>query len=116
MDKCIKLYNALGFEELGNIIIDNVQNNTIQILCNRRDSPLIELIKANDETSSIYNFKPGLHHICYEIDDLFNYKKVFKTKKIGKIFTEPITSIAWNNRKVMFACLLDGSFIEFIEI
>ena len=94
--------------------MDEIQNNRIMFLRNEIDGQRIELIEKLNEKSSVYNFKPGLHHICYEVEDKENFAEQFKEMKIGKIFTKPMTAPAIQNRVVVFACLRDGSFAEFL--
>ena len=103
----------MGYILDGDIINDNVQNNRIAFL--RCDfSPRIELIEPIDENSSIYNFKESYHHICYEVEPGEDITPKFKSMRIGKIFTKPIIAPALDNREVVFACLQNGTFVEFI--
>lgn len=113
ISKAITLYSKIGYILDGNVTIDDIQNNRIAFLyCDF--SPLIELIEPIDENSSIYNFKEGYHHICYEAEPGEDIIQKFKTMKIGKIFTKPIIAPALDNREVVFACLQNGTFVEFI--
>jgi catechol 2,3-dioxygenase-like lactoylglutathione lyase family enzyme len=108
----IEIYRKIGYCK-SRIVIDKIQNNKIVIMkhCN---SPDIELIYPLNESSSIYNFKKGYHHICYEAEPGEDIIQKFEEMKIGKIFTPPIMAPALNNRKVVFACLQNGTFIELI--
>ena len=76
-------------------------------------SQVLELIESLDETSSIYPFKDGYHHICYEVNGI-EFINDFKRLKIGKIFSEPVQALAINNRNVVFGCLNYGTFVEFL--
>ena len=111
--KAIELYERIGYKLVQGVFLDTVQNNQVAFL---ESSSLvkIELISAIDNTSSIYNFKEGYHHICYEAEFNEDIIKKFKEAKIGKIFTTPIVASAIDNRKVVFACLQNGTFIELI--
>lgn len=113
LEKNIELYLSLGYLLRDNIVHDMVQMNRIATM-SAEFSPTIELIEPLDRTSSIYNFKEGYHHICYEAEPGEDIIQKFKNLKIGKIFTQPIAAPALNNRKVVFACLQNGTFIEFI--
>jgi hypothetical protein len=103
----------LGYNSSNCITVDKYQHNNIMIL-NSEFAPSIELIEPLDEESSVYNFREGYHHICYEAELGEDIIQKFKNMKIGKIFTQPIVAPALNNRKVIFACLQNGTFIEFI--
>lgn len=74
----------------------------------------IELISPANRNSTIVNFPAGYHHICYDICDDPNYLSQFKKLKIGKVFTQPTIAPAIENRKIVFALLQDGTFVEFI--
>lgn len=103
----------MGYFLNDSIIVDKVQNNRIAIM-HSCFSPNIELIEPIDAGSSVYNFKEGYHHICYESELGEDIIQKFKEMKIGKIFTHPIVAPALDNRKVVFACLQNGIFIEFL--
>lgn len=109
----IKLYNKMGYTTTPEIEFDYIQNNKVAIM--KSDIlPSIELIEPASEKSSVAHFKKGYHHICYEAEKGENIIQNFKDMKIGKIFTPPIVAPALDNRKVVFACLQNGTFIEFI--
>ncbi len=112
--KSIKIYSKLGYKTITDIIIDQNQNNKVVFIQSSDYSQIIELIEPINETSSIYNFKEGYHHICYEIKTEENIFIKFKEMEIGKIFTKPIKSPAINNREIIFAYLRNGTFVEFI--
>lgn len=113
INKSINIYNKLGFKLKNNIVIDDVQKNRIALLktgyCLN-----FELIEPLNEESSVYNFKEGYHHICYEAEPGEDIIQKFKSMNIGKIFTQPMVAPALDNRKVVFACLQNGTFVEFI--
>lgn len=114
LDKNIELYLNLGYEKISDTIIDRIQNNRV-LFCKSCDgAQTIELIEPIDEHSSIRNFKSGYHHICYEAEPGEDIIQKFKEMRIGKIFTKPIVAPALDGRKVVFACLQNGTFIEFI--
>lgn len=112
--KSKNIYEKLGYEPITNIVFDAVQNNKVLFMKNSDYLQTIELLEPIDETSSIYNFKQGYHHICYEIESDGNFMEEFRKMKIGKIFTQSISAPAIDNREVMFACLNNGMFIEFL--
>ena len=67
LEKNVILYIKLGYDQVSDIVVDNVQQNRVVFLQNQNHK--IELIEPLNEKSSIYHFKEGYHHICYEVDD-----------------------------------------------
>lgn len=112
MEKSIMIYLKLGYDKKVDIE-DHYQFNRI-VMMERNDGTIVELIKSLDERSSVYHFQPGYHHICYELEPGEDLEKCFRKFRIGKVFTAPIIAPALQGRKVVFACLLDKTFIEFI--
>ena len=112
LKKNMTLYTKLGYDQVSDIVVDNVQQNKVVFLQNQKHK--IELIEPLNEKSSIYHFKEGYHHICYEIDSPNTFLHDFKQLKIGKIFMKPIQAPAIDDRKIVFACLTNGTFVEFL--
>ena len=112
LEKNIILYTKLGYDQVSDIVVDNVQQNRVVFLQNQNHK--IELIEPLNEKSSIYHFKEGYHHICYEVDDREAFLYDFKQLKIGKIFTKPMLAPAIGNREIVFACLTNGTFVEIL--
>ena len=112
LEKNIDMYSKLGYQQISSITVDEIQNNRIVFLQNQ--SQKIELIEPLDAKSSIFHFKDGYHHICYEAECDEDIIKTFKEARIGKIFTKPIVAPALENREVVFACLQNGVFIELV--
>ena len=113
LNKSVQIYSNLGYVLEGEIKKDDIQNNLIAMM-KSDNSPDIELIKAIDNKSTVFNTKFGYHHICFELLPNENIFRIFKEAKIGKVFTSAITAPAFNNRKVVFACLQNGTFVEFL--
>lgn len=112
--KSIEIYRKLGYAQVTDIIEDEIQNNYIVFLNAGNGTFKIELIQAIDERSSVFNFKHGYHHICYDVSRIYGFEEWFNSMKIGKIFASFITAPAIDNRKVAFALLRSGNFVEFI--
>lgn len=113
LDSALETYKKMGYIQESEIVVDNIQNILVAFLIFNDCTHRIELIQAIDSRSSIYNFKEGLHHICYNIKKNVEIE-CFKQMKIGKIFTKPIVAKALNDKKVIFALMDTGVFIEFI--
>ena len=114
MENSIDVYERLGYQKQSDIFYDNIQNNRIVFMKNISDEHVIELIEPFSNLSSVYNFPEGYHHICYVVDDYDNFLMAFKKMKIGKIFTQPIQAPAIGEKKVVFAYLKTGMFVEFL--
>lgn len=112
LEKNITIYIKLGYDQVSDIVVDNVQQNRVVFLQNQNHK--IELIEPLNENSSIYHFKEGYHHICYEIENKDAFFENFKQLKIGKIFMKSIQAPAINNCEIVFACLTNGTFVEFL--
>ena len=108
----VQLYQRMGYRIICDIDDENQMNKIV--IVRRDDSPDIELIEPINQNSTIINFKSGYHHICYETEVGEDIVKKFNKMKVGKIFTTPILAPALNNRKVVFACLYNGNFVELI--
>lgn len=113
LERDIELYTSLGYSLKNNVVCDMLQMNRVAIMCSDF-SVDIELIEPIDGTSSISNFKEGYHHICYESENNEDIINKFRGIKVGKIFTKPIAAPAFNNREVVFACIQNCTFIEFL--
>lgn len=114
LEKNIELYLKFGYKKISDIVIDQIQNNRVVFFRSSDGSQTIELIEPIDKSSSVYNCKDGYHHICYEAEQEEDIILKFKSMRIGKIFTKPIIAPALDNREVVFACLQNGTFVEFI--
>jgi len=114
IEKSIEIYKKLGYVLNSEIMIDDNQYLKIAFLKSSDGFQIIELIEPLGEKSSIKNFKDGYHHICYDVSEISDFASYFKSLKIGKIFTKPINAVALENRQIIFACLNNGIFAEFI--
>lgn len=114
LNRSIDIYTKLGYLMLDEIVVDKFQNNKIVFMKSMNKNQMIELIQPIDQTSTIYNCKEGYHHICYDVCDIPNFFDYFKSLKIGKLFTKKIKAPAIDNRYVIFGCLNNGVFLEFL--
>ena len=114
LNRNIEIYVKLNYLMVNGIVVDVFQNNKIVFMQSIDTNQMIELIEPIDQTSTVYNFKEGYHHICYDVCDIPNFFDYFKSLKIGKLFTKPIKAPAIDNRYVIFGCLNNGIFLEFL--
>ena len=113
IQKSIEIYKKIKFTQISDIIYDDYQKIKVCFIMSKENNLRIELIESVSTDSSIHNFKEGYHHICYEVSSN-NFIDEFKRLKIGKIFTKSLQATALNNRKVVFGCLNNKTFIEFL--
>ena len=102
----------LGYRPCGEVVEDFEQHNRVLFLENGEKLSRIELIEPLDSASTVRNARHGIHHICYEVDA--DFVEEFKALKIGRMLPHRYVAPALDNRKVMFACLRGGLFIEFL--
>lgn len=112
IDVDVLMYERIGYRVISEVV-DTTQMNKVTILKGNH-APNIELVEAINDNSTIKNFTSGYHHICFEAEENEDIVALFKKMNVGKIFTHPIVAPALNFRKVVFACLYNGSFIELI--
>lgn len=106
------VFGHLGYHPCGEAVEDIEQHNRILFLENGQDFSRIELIEALDDASTVRNARHGIHHICYKVDK--DFVDGFKALKIGRVLPRKYIASALDNRQVMFACLRDGLFVEFL--
>lgn len=115
LDLSSELYCKLGYIRISEIIIDRIQHNRLIFFQNPDSQEILELIEPINQDSTVNKNLNGYHHICYEIENLDEFEPEFKMYKIGKIFTNRINAPAFNNKKIIFAYLKNGTLIEFFE-
>lgn len=106
------VFERLGFQSCGEEVEDPEQHNRILFLENGQNLNKIELIEPLDGASTVRNAAPGIHHICYEVEE--DFADGFRALKIGKLLPQRYIAPALGNRQVMFACLRGGLLVEFL--
>ncbi|HPJ66746.1 MAG TPA: VOC family protein [Desulfobacteraceae bacterium] len=56
----------------------------------------------------------GLHHICFEVDDIDEEIKRVKEKG-GTVVCEPVPACGFDNRRIAFVFPVDNILVEFVE-
>jgi methylmalonyl-CoA/ethylmalonyl-CoA epimerase len=80
--------------------------------------PLFELVEPASETSPVTNFlakyRGGLHHVCYEIDDLESGLR--EAKRAGLVVASPpAPSVAFGGRRIAWVCSKKLVLMELLE-
>ena len=79
--------------------------------------PLIELVEPAGPDSPVSRFlrgRGGLHHLCYEVDDLEAHLAFCKS--IGTIVIRPpVPAVAFGGRRIAWALTRKRLLVEFLE-
>ena len=82
-----------------------------------KSNPVIELVEPAGDASPVRNFlkkRVGLHHICYEIDDLDS--GLDEAIKVGLgIVSGPTPAVAFGGRRIAWVCSTSHLLLEFLE-
>lgn len=116
IEESSNIYVNIGYEILGQVCVDYIQNNKLLILKNIITDERIELIEPLNKKSTVYNSKEGYHHICYEVENLDDFISKFKEDKIGVIFTPKMKAPLFNNKSIIFVYLKNNTIIEILEV
>ncbi len=80
-------------------------------------NPVFELVEPASEVSPVSNFlkkRGGLHHVCYEIDDL--ELGLRGARKAGlAIVAAPAPAVAFNGRRIAWVCSKTRLLVELLE-
>ena len=102
IDETMKFYrDMLGFEFKG---MDIVESQKVKVAMFKIGETNIELVQATSEDSPIAKYlqknKEGIHHICYEVDNIEKALEDLKAKGVKLIDNEPRKGA--HNTKVAF--------------
>jgi methylmalonyl-CoA/ethylmalonyl-CoA epimerase len=109
---------SLGATWDGNIIHDPLQKVRVTFLQGAHISDaLIELVEPAEPDSPVLSFlekRGGLHHLCYEVDDLVSH--LAYCKSIGSIIVRnPVPAVAFGGRRIAWALTKKRLLVEFLE-
>ncbi len=102
----------------GEIIHDPIQRVRVAFLTPADTrNPVFELVEAASEASPVSNFLKkggGLHHVCYEIDDLESGLR--EARGVGLVVVaDPAPAVAFGGRRIAWVCSKRRLLIEFLE-
>ena len=102
----------------GKVIHDPVQRVRVAFFTPRDPhNPVFELVEPACETSPVTNFLktgPGLHHVCYEIDDLEAALREARSSRLA-IVAAPAPAVAFGGRRIAWVCSRSRLLMEFLE-
>jgi methylmalonyl-CoA/ethylmalonyl-CoA epimerase len=110
------LSETYGWAHMSEIYTDPVQKVRVAFV-NIGNQAQIELIEPLGEDSPVQNALRkggGLHHVCYEVDDI--EAAVKRTWENGAVvIREPVPAVAFHGRRIAFVFGKDRTLTEFVE-
>jgi methylmalonyl-CoA/ethylmalonyl-CoA epimerase len=102
----------------GQIIHDPIQRVRVSFFSPADDrNPVFELVEPAGEDSPVSNFlkkRVGLHHVCYEVDDLESALR--EARAVGfVIVSAPAPAVAFGGRRIAWVCSKRRLLMEFLE-
>jgi len=102
----------------GDIIFDPLQNVRVAFFqgAHAHDS-LIELVEPGGPDSPVFRFLNeggGLHHLCYEVEDLEHHLRFCKSVGI-LVIRQPVPAVAFGGRRIAWAISRQKLLVEFLE-
>lgn len=118
LKESITLYEKLGYNWQENKIYEDPIQKVRIAFVSKQHHPIIELIEPINEASPINSIlqkvKTSPYHTCYEVDDIEETIKYFKTLKFIQTI-KPVPAIAFNNRFVSFLYNKHSGLIELLQ-
>jgi len=102
----------------GEIIHDPIQRVRIAFFSPADTrNPVFELVEPASDASPVSNFLKrggGLHHVCYEIDDLESGLR--KARGVGLVIVaDPVSAVAFGGRRIAWVCSKRRLLVELLE-
>ncbi len=80
-------------------------------------NPVFELVEPAGDTSPVTSFLKkggGLHHVCYELDDL--EAGLEEAQAVGlAVVAAPVTALAFGGRRIAWVCAKNRLLLELLE-
>ena len=80
-------------------------------------SPVVELVQPAGENSPVEPFLKrggGLHHLCYEVDDLEAQLQVSRMQR-GIMVRPPLPAVAFDGRRIAWVYTRNKLLVEYLE-
>lgn len=102
----------------GRVFEDPIQKAKVAFLATRPGDPLIELVEPTVEGAPTWRFLNerggGLHHICYEVDDIEQHLADMKTRRCV-VLRQPTPAVAFEGRRIAWTFTPDSLLVELLE-
>lgn len=117
-ESAASIATSLGATWDENIILDPLQNVRVSFLqgFDNRDA-LIELVEPHGPQSPVSQFLEkggGLHHLCYEVENLESHLEFCRLGKTV-VIRPPVPAIAFDGRRIAWAVTAKKILLEFLE-
>jgi len=117
-DTAASYARSLGATWDGNIIFDPLQMVRVTFLRGAHPCDAqFELVEPSGPGSPVTRFlksRGGLHHLCYEVEDLEAYLEFCKS--VGTIIVRnPVPAVAFGGRRIAWALIKKRLLVEFLE-
>jgi methylmalonyl-CoA/ethylmalonyl-CoA epimerase len=113
------LTHTLGASWNGEIFADPHQKVKVTFLMMLPGDAQIELVEPNAEDAPVSRFLiekgPGLHHLCYEVDDLETATAAMRSRR-GIIAKPPRPAVAFGGRRIAWVLTAEKLLVELLEI
>ena len=110
---------SLGAQWDGCVYEDPNQKVKVTFLATRPGDPQIELVEPVGEDSPVLRFLrekgSGLHHVCYEVDDLERGMAEMKSRG-AMIARRPKPAVAFQGRRIAWMLTVEKMLVELLEI
>lgn len=109
---------SLAAEWDGHILHDPNQGVRVSFLRSRHPAdPLFELVEPAGENAPVQSFLKrggGLHHVCYEVDNLD--EALTRIRSVGGLVTrQPLPAVAFGGRRIAWVYTRHKLLIEYLE-
>ena len=108
---------ALSLEWSGDVIDDPLQFVKVTFLTSNGGGATLELVEPAGRRSPVKRFAAaggGLHHICYEVDDL--KRQIADSQAAGATLVRvPLPAAAFAGRKIAWVMTVNKLLVEYLE-
>lgn len=109
---------SLGARQVSPVFHDPLQKVKVVFLQpDSEDRVQVELVAPAGEGSPVAPFLTkggGLHHVCYEVDDLDAHLAVMKARK-AVVIRPPKPAVAFEGRRIAWMVTRERLVLEFVE-
>lgn len=101
-----------------NVFEDPAQKVRVAFLATRASEPQIELVEPLNDRSPVHKFLlekgGGLHHFCYETNNLEAELKSFRSRQ-AILASPPVPAVAFDGRRIAWVLTREKLLVELLE-